>query len=283
MKNILEVKNLTKKYKEFTLDSVNLSIPEGCIMGFIGANGAGKSTTIKSILNIIIPDSGEITVFGENDLSKNHALKEHIGVVMDQSTFPETLTSKQINQIMKCSYRTWNEEKFFELMKKFRISDKKKVKEYSRGMTMKLSIAVALSHDSKLLILDEATSGLDPIIRDEILDIFLDFIQDETKSVLISSHILSDLEKVCDYITFIHDGRIVLSEEKDVLLDSYCVVKCDSKELSKVDSEHVKGIRHGTFGEEALVLRDGAKVIQEGCVEPATLEDIMLYMVKGEK
>lgn len=283
MKNILEVKNLTKKYKEFTLDSVNLSIPEGCIMGFIGANGAGKSTTIKSILNIVIPDSGEITVFGDNNFPKNHKLKEEIGVVMDQSTFPETLTSKQINQIMKCSYRTWDEEKFFDFMKKFRISDKKKVKEYSRGMTMKLSIAVALSHNSKLLILDEATSGLDPIVRDEILEIFLDFIQDETRSVLISSHILSDLEKVCDYITFIHDGRIVLSEEKDVLLDSYCVVKCDSQELSTVDAEYVKGIRHGVFGEEALVLRDGVKGIQEGCVEPVTLEDIMLYMVRGEK
>ena len=282
MKNILEVKNLTKRYKEFTLDSVNLSIPEGCIMGFIGANGAGKSTTIKSILNIVIPDSGEITIFGENNLAKNKALKEKIGVVMDQAVFPEMLTAKQINSIMKRSYKTWNEEKFYGYMKRFCISEQKKVKEYSRGMTMKLSIAVALSHDSKLLILDEATSGLDPIVRDEILDVFLDFIQDETHSVLISSHILSDLEKICDYITFIHNGKVVLSEEKDVLLDTYSVVKCDAKELAKIDSSYVKGIRHGQFGKEALVQREGTTMIQEGSVEPATLEDIMLYMVKGD-
>lgn len=282
MKNILEVKNLTKRYKEFTLDSVNLSIPEGCIMGFIGANGAGKSTTIKSILNIVIPDSGEITIFGENNLAKNKALKEKIGVVMDQAVYPEMLTAKQINSIMKRSYKTWNEEKFYGYMKKFCISEQKKVKEYSRGMTMKLSIAVALSHDSKLLILDEATSGLDPIVRDEILDVFLDFIQDETHSVLISSHILSDLEKICDYITFIHNGKVVLSEEKDVLLDTYSVVKCDAKELAKIDSSYVKGIRHGQFGKEALVQREGTTMIQEGSVEPATLEDIMLYMVKGD-
>lgn len=282
MKNILEVKNLTKRYKEFTLDSVNLSIPEGCIMGFIGANGAGKSTTIKSILNIVIPDSGEITIFSENNLVKNKALKEKIGVVMDQAVYPEMLTAKQINSIMKRSYKTWNEEKFYGYMKKFCISEQKKVKEYSRGMTMKLSIAVTLSHDSKLLILDEATSGLDPIVRDEILDVFLDFIQDETHSVLISSHILSDLEKICDYITFIHNGKVVLSEEKDVLLDTYSVVKCDAKELAKIDSSYVKGIRHGQFGKEALVQREGTTMIQEGSVEPATLEDIMLYMVKGD-
>ena len=282
MKNILEVKNLTKRYKEFTLDSVNLSIPEGCIMGFIGANGAGKSTTIKSILNIVIPDSGEITIFGENNLAKNKALKEKIGVVMDQAVYPEMLTAKQINSIMKRSYKTWNEEKFYGYMKRFCISEQKKVKEYSRGMTMKLSIAVALSHDSKLLILDEATSGLDPIVREEILEIFLDFIQDETHSVLISSHILSDLEKICDYITFIHNGKVVLSEEKDVLLDTYSVVKCDAKELAKIDSSYVKGIRHGQFGKEALVQREGTTMIQEGSVEPATLEDIMLYMVKGD-
>ncbi len=281
MKNILEVRNLTKKYKEFTLDSINLIIPEGCIMGFIGANGAGKSTTIKAILNMIIPDSGEILVFGSNDLSKNHALKEQIGVVMDQATFPDTLTFKEINLIMKNSYKTWDEEKFYGFMKKFSMSANKKVKEYSRGMCMKLSIAVALSHDSKLLILDEATSGLDPIVRDEILDIFLEFIQDETNSVLISSHILSDLEKICDYITFIHNGKIILSEEKDVLLDSHCIVKCDSKELSMIDEATIKGIRHGEFGKEALVLKSGTKMIQEGCVQPATLEDIMLYMVKG--
>lgn len=252
-------------------------------MGFIGANGAGKSTTIKAILNIVLPDSGEIVVFGEDNLSKNHALKEQIGVVMDQSVFPEGLICKQISRIMKASYKTWDEEKFFGYMKKFHISDQKKVKEYSRGMTMKLSIAVALSHDSKLLILDEATSGLDPIVREEILDIFLEFIQDDSHSVLISSHILSDLEKICDYITFIHEGKIVLSEEKDVLLARYFVVKCDSQELHKIDAAYVKGVRHGQFGEEALVHREGVKVIQEGCVEPATLEEIMLYMVKGEQ
>lgn len=283
MKNILEVKNLTKQYKEFTLDNVSFVLPEGCIMGFIGANGAGKSTTIKSILNIVIPDSGEIMVFGKQNLGENHALKEHVGIVMDQAVFPENLTMKQINRIMKLSYKTWDEEKFFDFMKRFKITEKKKVKEYSRGMTMKMSIAVALSHDSKLLVLDEGTSGLDPIVRDEMLDLFLDFIQDESHSVLISSHILSDLEKICDYITFIHNGKVILSEEKDVLLDNYCVVKCDSDELNLISPEEIKGVRHGQFGKEALVTREGITSIKNGCIEPATLEEIMLYMVKEDK
>ncbi len=283
MKNILEVRNLTKQYKEFTLDDVSFTLPEGCIMGFIGANGAGKSTTIKSILNMVIPDSGEITVLGEKNLDKNYALKEHVGIVMDQATFPENLTMKQINRIMKLSYKTWDETKFFEFMKKFKITEKKKIKEYSRGMTMKMSIAVGLSHDTKLLILDEGTSGLDPIVREEMLELFLDFIQDESHSVLISSHIISDLEKICDYITFIHNGKIILNEEKDVLLDNYFVVKCDSDELNRIPSETMKGIRHGQFGKEALVTKEGIKGIKNGCVEPATLEEIMLYMVKGDK
>ena len=205
MENALEVKNLSKHYPEFELDNINITLPAGCIMGFIGENGAGKSTTIKAILDLIKKDSGEVTIFGQTNLSRNQKLKEHIGVVMDECSFPENLNAKEIDKVMNNCYKTWNRTKYMKYLDKFALSLKKPVKEYSRGMKMKLSIAVALSHDSKLLILDEATSGLDPIVRDEILDVFLDFIQDESHSIFISSHIISDLEKICDYISQIEE------------------------------------------------------------------------------
>lgn len=283
MKNILEVKNLTKKYKRFTLDGVNIEVQEGCIMGFIGANGAGKSTTIKGILGAINLDEGEVNVLNQGSLAKNHKLKEHVGVVLEQSNFSETMTFKEINQFMKLCYKTWEEKVFYEYGERFHLEEKKKIKEYSRGMKMKLSLAVALSHDSKLLILDEATSGLDPIIRDEILEIFQEFIQDEKKSIFISSHILSDLEKICDYITFIHEGKIVLCEEKDVLLETYCMVKCERQVLDELSNGIVKGVRYGQFGAEALMLRSDARNLKDVHVEAVTLEEIMLFIVRGEK
>ncbi len=281
MSNALTVKDLTKKYKDFTLDNVNITLPSGCIMGFIGENGAGKSTTIKLILDLIHHDGGEISVLGSDLKTNGKQLKEHIGVVMDECSFPDNLTVNNINKIMRNCYTTWNDDVFARYINKFSLPPQKVVKEYSRGMKMKLSIAVALSHDSKLLILDEPTSGLDPIVRDEILDVFLEFIQDENHSVFISSHIISDLEKICDYITLIHKGKIIFSEPKDGLLQKYVVVKCSQSEYVAIDKSAVIGARKNSFGVEALVLKN--KLNSGFVTDHASVEDIMLYFVKEGK
>ena len=279
--NALELRNLTKKYSDFALDNVNITLPTGSIMGFIGENGAGKSTTIKLVLDLIRRDGGDVRIFGSQFSAKDSAVKEHIGVVMDESSFPDNLSFQDINRILKNCYRTWDEAAFRRYGEKFDLPAKKAVKEYSRGMKMKLSIAVALSHDSRLLILDEATSGLDPIVRDEILDVFLEFIQDENHSIFISSHIISDLEKICDYITFIHRGKIVFSESKDMLRESYVIVRCSERELAALDRSAVIGMRKNSFGVEALVLK---RKVPAGLVaDPASIEEIMLYYVKEKK
>lgn len=281
MENALEIKGLTKRYEGFTLDGVSLTVPSGCIMGFIGENGAGKSTTIKLIMDLIKKDEGSVRVLGKEPDTENKLLKEQIGVVMDECNFPEYMTTGNIGRTLNSCYRTWNQNSFDQYCRKFGLPDDKPVKEYSRGMKRKLSIAAALSHDSRLLILDEATSGLDPIVRDEILDIFLEFIQDESHSILISSHILSDLEKICDYITFIHKGKIIFSEEKYELLDTYVIVKCSEADLKCLDPQAVVGFRKNSFGVEALVRRDR---VPGGFVrDPATIEDIMLFYVKSEQ
>ncbi len=280
MNDALEIKNLTKKYKDFTLDNISFTLPRGCIMGFIGENGAGKSTTIKLILELIRRDSGEIQVLGCDNLAKNNALKENIGVVMDESSFPENLTANEINSILKNCYKTWDSQTYTRYIEKFSLPAKKPVKDYSRGMKMKLSIAAALSHDSKLLILDEATSGLDPIVRDEILDVFLDFIQDESRSILISSHIISDLEKICDYITFIHKGKLVFTEPKDDLLDKYAIAKCSEAEYASIDKSAIKGTRKNKFGVEALV--EKSKLSRSINPDTATIEGIMLYYARED-
>lgn len=281
MGNALEIKNLTKKYSDFTLDNVNITLPSGCIMGFIGENGSGKSTTIKLILNLIHRDSGEINILGTKLDDNNKQLKEHIGVVMDESNFPDNLTATDISSIMQCCYKTWHPNIFEQYLSKFSLPGRKKVKDFSRGMKMKLSIAVALSHDSQLLILDEATSGLDPIVRNEILDEFLEFIQDENKSIFISSHILSDLEKICDYITFIHKGKIIFSDDKESLLKKYAVVKCSKDELETLDRSSIIGVRKNAFGIEALVIPDQRTAAM--VTDPASIEDIMLYYAKESK
>lgn len=280
MKYALEINGLCKNYKDFTLDGVSFSLPSGYIMGFIGENGAGKSTTIKMILNMVKKDGGDIKIFGQDSDEISVNVREDIGVVTDECCFPETLSVNNIEKVMKLIYKNWDSKRFSELKKQFSLPDKKIVKDYSRGMKMKLSIAVALSHKPKLLLLDEATSGLDPIVRDEILDIFRDFISDENHSILISSHIISDLEKICDYVTFIHKGKIIFSEEKDVLADKYRVIKCSYKELEAIDRDKIIGVREGRFGNEALVLSEA--VYKNGFEsDRASIEDIMLYMVKS--
>lgn len=279
MENALEIKNLTKSYRNFTLENVNLCLPSGCIMGLIGENGAGKSTTIKLILDLIGRDGGEITVLGEKLNTENRRLKEHIGVVMDECCFPDFMTAANIGRMMANCYQTWDQSRFEQYLRKFRLPADKQVKKLSRGMQRKLTIAAALSHDSRLLILDEATSGLDPVVRDEILDIFLDFIQDEEHSIFISSHILSDLEKICDYITFVHEGKMIFSEEKNELLEKYVLVKCSQQELECLDQRAVVGVRKNSFGAEALV--ENGKVPGSYMQEPANIEEIMLYYVKS--
>lgn len=281
MSYALELKNVTKRYHDFTLDHVSIALPEGCVMGFIGENGAGKSTTIRAVLDLIRRDEGSIQVLGQTLDSQNKALKEHIGVVMDESSFPDNICLQNINSIMKSCYTTWNEARFLQYAKTFSLPEKKPVKDYSRGMKMKLSIAVALSHDSKLLILDEATSGLDPVVRDEILDVFLEFMQDEHHSIFISSHIISDLEKICDYITFLHKGKLVFSETKEALRDQYTMVKCTKEELDRLPPSGIVGLREYAYGVEALCRRTQ---IPEGLhTEPASIEDIMVYFVKERK
>ncbi len=280
MEYALKLENVTKEYKDFKLEHVNINLPKGAIMGFIGENGAGKSTTIKLIMDLISRDEGTITIFGKDNRDDMKSIKEKIGVVMDESAFPENLNAVEINSIMKRIYKTWGENKFYELLGKFSINRNKPVKEYSRGMRMKLSIAAALSHNSELLIMDEATSGLDPIVREEILDIFMDFIQDENHSIFLSSHIISDLEKICDYITFIHGGKIIFSETKDDLLDNYGILKCSEEEFKKIDSQIVKGIRRNKFGIEALILKNEIK--GSYVVDKASIEDIMIFHIKEQ-
>lgn len=278
MEYALTLKDVTKKYEDFTLDSIDIMLPAGCIMGIIGENGAGKSTTIKLILDLIHRDGGTITVLGQDNRKGLESVKENIGVVLDESCFPENLNIRDIHLIMKNIYATWNEEVFFSYCKRFSLPEGKMIKDYSRGMKMKLAITAALSHDSKLLILDEATSGLDPIVRDEILEVFRDFIQDETHSIFMSSHIVTDLEKVCDFITFIHKGKIVFSQTTDSLIENYGILKCSLSDFEKLDHPSIKGYRKGSYGVEALVLR--GQIPGNHVVDRATIEDIMLYHIK---
>lgn len=274
----LQLEQVSKQYDGFLLDSVSFALPGGCIMGFIGENGAGKSTTIKLILDLIHADSGSISVLGQNISSAPVSLKEDIGVVLDESCFPELLTVKNVRTILKHTYRNWDDARFTELTARFALPMGKKIKELSKGMKVKLSIAAALSHHAKLLIMDEPASGLDPIVRDELLDLFLEFIQDEEHSVFLSSHIISDLEKICDYITLIHKGKILLCEEKDRLLQDYGILRCSQSELAQLPASAVRGVRNHQFGTEALVQRH--KIPREYPVDPASIEEIMVFLTK---
>ncbi|OJV63005.1 MAG: ABC transporter [Clostridiales bacterium 38-18] len=273
--NALEIKGLTKKYDGFKLEGLDLLLPSGCIMGFVGENGAGKTTTIKSILDLVHSDSGEIHVLGQDVKKGLTHIKENLGVVLDESFFPEALNVQGVDKIMKRVYKTWDSSKYMGWIERFELPIKKTFKEYSRGMKMKQAIAVALSHDSRLLILDEATSGLDPLVRDQILDVFLEFIQDPSCSIFISSHIISDLEKICDYIACLHKGRLVFSEAKDDLIEKYVVFKGDEVTFDKLPSDKVIGVRKNKFGVEALVMRDA--VTSDMTYDKASIEDIMLF------
>ena len=253
MEYLIEVKNLNKTYPGFSLKDVSFKVPGGCIMGLIGENGAGKSTTIKAILDLIHTDSGNIRVLGKDIRKKGKEIREDIGVVLDGASFHETLRAKEIGKFMGKIYQNWDEKYYQRLLKTFNIPGNKPIKNFSTGMKMKLMIVAAMAHHPKLLILDEATSGLDPVVRDEILDMFQEFIQDEEHSVLISSHITSDLEKVADYITFIHKGEIFLSEEKDRIMEEYGIVRCRPEDLASIDPDMIVGISRGAYSCDVLV------------------------------
>lgn len=285
MENILEIKNLCKKYNGFELKNINIQLPKGMIMGLIGENGAGKSTTIKAILNVINRNSGEIKIFGLDNKQNEKQIKEDIGVVLDDSFLSEYLNPKEINKIMKNIYQNWDEQLYFKYIEEFKLPKDKISKEYSSGMKMKLKIAVALSHHPKLLILDEPTSGLDPIARNEILDIFQDFIQDEEKGIFVSSHITSDLEHIADYITFINEGEIVLSKTRDELLDNYGIVKCSEEEFKKIDKKDFVKYRKNRYEYEILVENKFKfkRKYDVQIIDKPTIEDIMLIYIKGEK
>lgn len=283
MENILEIKNLSKKYNSFELKNINIELPKGTIMGFIGENGAGKTTTIKSILNIINKDSGQIKIFGLDN--KETKIKEDIGVVLDDSFLSEYLNSLDINKIMKNIYKNWDEKLYFKYIEDFKLSKEKILKEYSNGMKMKLKIAVALSHHPKLLILDEPTLGLDPIARNEILDIFQEFIQDENKGIFVSSHITSDLEHIADYITFINNGEIIFSKTKDELLESYGIARCSKEQFDKIKKEDYIKYKKNKYEYDVLIENkyEFRKNYNISVIDKTSLEDIMLIYIKGEK
>ena len=276
--NALEIRNLTKSYPDFTLDNLNLTLPGGCILGLIGENGAGKSTTIKLILDMIRKDSGTVTILGRDIADHAERIKEDIGVVLDEAGIPECLTVTQVGKVMKHTFRNWDEAEYSRLIRELGLPDKKPFKDFSRGMKMKLAIAVAMSHNSKLLILDEATSGLDPVVRDEVVEMFSEFTRDENRSVLISSHIVSDLEKLCDYVAFLHKGKLMLCEEKDRLLEEYGLLHCTSEELRQLPAEAVRYVKENPYGAEAMVRRSA---VPDGMsVSPISIEELFVFMVK---
>lgn len=279
--NVLEMQNLTKHYDGFTLKNVSIALPEGCVMGLVGENGAGKSTTIGLLLGLIKPDEGRVSLLGEQGGSPGFdAARQEVGAVLDEAGYPEGLTAREIGRVMRCTFKRWSDDAYKRYLGRFGVPERKMFKELSRGMKMKLMLAVALSHDARLLILDEATSGLDPMARDEVLDILRDFTRDERRSVLLSSHIVSDLEKVCDYVAFLHRGRLFFCEEKDALLDGHALLKCTREEFERVDRAAIVGARVSDYDAQALVKRG---LMPGGWpLERAGIEDIMLYYAKGD-
>ena len=281
--NAIEINNLVKKYDGFTLGEISFVVPTGSIMGFVGQNGSGKSTTIKSILNIIKNDSGEIKIFGLDHIKYEKEIKEKIAVVFDTLPFHESLNGKQINNIMKNMYKEWSEETFYGYLERFHLPVKKKLGEFSKGMKMKFQIATALSHNASLLIMDEATAGLDPVVRSEMLDVFMEFMQDETHSILMSSHITSDLERIADKLTFIHNGKIILSGYKDEILENHGIIQCSLDDIKEIDDEDIISIRTNKYAASIMVKnRRQCEVKYSGAlIDNASLDDILLYYVKG--
>ncbi len=277
--------NVTKSYKDFTLDHITLDIPKGSIVGLVGENGAGKTTLLKCILQLATPEEGQIYIDDKPLSQLSGDWKNNVGVIISGIDFAGSMTGAEFGKTMEKIYENWEMDTYQAYLKDFKIDAGKKIKEYSKGMKMKLCLALALSHQAKILIFDEPTSGLDPVVRDDILDLLLDFIQDESHTVLISSHIISDLEKVADYIAFLHEGRLQLFMNKDEMLDKHGVIHCSAVEYDQIPEDYVKGIRKGQFCYEVLV-SDRHKIQRELpglTVDSASIEEIILFLVKGEK
>ena len=283
MANAFMVSGLTKTYKDFVLDHVSFTVPSGSIVGLIGENGAGKSTTINAALGLIQKEDGVVSILDKEELDGD--VKEQIGVVFDGSNYPEILSPRKLNRVMKNIYRTWDERVYFGLLKQFSLPVDKKIKQFSKGMKMKLAISAAFSHHSRLLVLDEATSGLDPVVRDDILDMLLDFVQDEEHSILVSSHITSDLEKIADYIVFIHEGKVVFEKPKDELTEQYGIIKCGAAQFDALDKSDIISYRKMDYEWQILVSdrERMQKKYPKALVVSATIDEIMLLYVKGEK
>lgn len=279
--NAIECRGLTKAYQDFTLDDLTFDLPAGCILGLVGENGAGKSTTLKLLMNAIPRDGGQVTVLGADNQSPGFLdTKQDIGVVLDEACFPEVITPKELGKIMGYAYQNWDQSQYEGYLARFRLPLNKKFKDFSRGMKMKLAIAVALSHHPRLLILDEATNGLDPMVRDEILDIFNEFTRQEDHSILISSHIVSDLEKICDYIAFLHKGKLMLYEEKDALYQHYGRLLCSAEDYLTLDPNAVKGKKESPYGVEVIVDRN--LIPPQWNLSPVSIEDLFVFMAKEE-
>ena len=277
--NALELRGLQKNYDGFTLGPLDLTLPAGAILGLIGENGAGKTTTIKLILDMISRDGGTVTIFGKDNRESFPLGKEDVGVVLDEVSFSECLTAREVGNIMRGVFRNWDGAAYEGYLKRFELPEKKRFKEFSLGMKKKLGIAVALSHHAKLLILDEPTGGLDPVARDEVVDIFSEFTRDESHAVLISSHIVSDLEKLCDYIAFLHKGKLMLCEEKDRLYEEYGVLRCSLDDFAALEPSAILGKRETPYGVEALLRREDApRGMEIGRVD---IEELFVLMARG--
>ena len=281
----IEIKNVTKRYDGFTLDNIRFAVPKGCIMGFIGQNGAGKTTTIRSLLHITNIDSGEIRLLGLDHIKDETAIKQRIAVVFDELPFHDVFTAKDMARILEGMYPRWDHAVYAQYLERFQLPTKKKIGQFSKGMKMKLQIAAALSHNAKLLIMDEATTGLDPVVRNEILDIFLEYLQDGERSILMSSHITSDLEHIADMVTFIDKGKLLISGVKDEILDNYGMVKCSKTDFNGFAREDYIAARLTDFGAQLLVSDRAAteKKYSGVMIEKTSLEEIMLYYVNRDR
>lgn len=284
--NAIELNSVTKRYDGFTLDSVSLTVPKGSIMGFIGQNGAGKTTTMRSLLNITKIDSGEIKLLGLDHVKHEREIKKDIAVVFDSIPFDDMFTPKDMAKIFSGLYPQWEDKTYSDYLERFELPYKKKIGKFSKGMKMKLQIACALSHNAKLLIMDEATSGLDPVVRDEILHIFMEYMQTGERTILMSSHITSDLEKIADCVTFIDKGCVLISGYKDEVLDNHGIIKCSNDDVKLIDPSDIVSVRTNSFGAEVMIhnRQSAAYRYKNMLIDPASLEDIMLYYVnKGRK
>ena len=283
--NAIEIKGITKHYDGFTLDHVSFEVPKGSVMGYIGQNGAGKTTTIKSLLNIIPIDNGKISMLGLDHIKDEAEIKQRIAVVFDELPFHDIFNANDMAKIFEGLYSQWDNGMYKEYLERFQLPGRKKIGQFSKGMKMKLQIACALSHNAELLVMDEPTTGLDPVVRDEILHIFMEYLDREERSILMSSHITSDLEKIADSVTYIHKGKILVSGHKDEILQKHGMIKCSKAEMKDIDPKDIVSARINDFGAEAMVYdKEAVNEKYRGLlVNPTSLEEIMLYYVNKEK